>query len=190
MAIRKPESQLPNRPYLSHPRGWGRGLAGGWGGGWGGFAAPPSDWGGVPSGGGGGGWRLKIWYGGKGWVRGKEARSGSACSRRFSAGSRGELQQNNIVQFLAFFPILPPVCSPALYCFSILTKQPLQRSLQSLKRFSSAFDFGILLQPKCLHLHIPRVLIFSFVNAVVLMHEQGSPVGSSVRNDSCFEPVA
>ena len=25
MAIRKPESQLPNRPYLSHPRGGGGG---------------------------------------------------------------------------------------------------------------------------------------------------------------------
>ena len=30
--------------------------------------------------------------GGKGWVRGKEARSLSACSRRFSAGNRVEFQ--------------------------------------------------------------------------------------------------
>ena len=35
--------------------------------------------------------RQKILCGGKGWVRRKEARSGSACSRSFSAGSRGEL---------------------------------------------------------------------------------------------------
>ena len=43
-------------------------------------------------GGGGGGGVNNFGMGGKGWVRGKEARSGSACSRRFSAGSRGELQ--------------------------------------------------------------------------------------------------
>ena len=43
--------------------------------------------GGGPTGPGGGGEKFGM---GKGWVRGKEARSGSACSRRFSAGSRGE----------------------------------------------------------------------------------------------------
>ena len=48
-----------------------------------------SDWGGGQQGG-GGGVASEILHGGKGWVRGKEARSGSACSRRFSAGSRGE----------------------------------------------------------------------------------------------------
>ena len=53
------------------------------------FAAPPSDWGGSHRAG-GGGVASKNFAWGKGWVRGKEARSGSACSRRFSAGSRGE----------------------------------------------------------------------------------------------------
>ena len=55
----------------------------------GGGGVPPG--GGSHRAGGGGGWRQKILYGGKGWVGGKEARPGSACSRRFSAGSRGEL---------------------------------------------------------------------------------------------------
>ena len=50
--------------------------------------------GGVPQGGGGGGGVAAR--GGKGWVRGKEARSGSACSRRFSAGSRGEFCMPNV----------------------------------------------------------------------------------------------
>ena len=73
---------------------------GGGGGGWGGwptvgatdrhrFAAPPSDWGGSHRAGGvggGGGWRQKVLR----WEGLKEARSGSACSRRFPAGSRGE----------------------------------------------------------------------------------------------------
>ena len=79
------------------------------GGGWGGhgqFAAPPSDWGGShrAGGGGGGGWRQKILQGGKGWVRGKEARSGSACSRRFSAGSRGEFLGVQSMDFSHFHP--------------------------------------------------------------------------------------
>ena len=39
---------------------------------------------------GAGGVSHKILPGWKGWFGGKEARSGSACSRRFSAGSRGE----------------------------------------------------------------------------------------------------
>ena len=47
-------------------------------------AAPPSDGVGGPTG--QGGVRHKIWFGG----RGKETGSGSACSKRFSAGSRGE----------------------------------------------------------------------------------------------------
>ena len=46
--------------------------------------------------------------GGKGWVRGKEARSGSACSRRFSAGSRGEFMM--ISEVPGSSEALPAVC--------------------------------------------------------------------------------
>ena len=65
-------------------KGGGGGGGGGVGGGGRGVAAPPSDW--VPQGGGGG-------VASHGWVKGKEARSGSAFSRRFSAGSRGEFPE-------------------------------------------------------------------------------------------------
>ena len=86
-----PRTGKEERGFRKKRGGRAAGLkGGGWGVG-GGFTFIASDWRGVPQGGGGGGGVASQNFArGKGWVRGKEARSGSACSRHFSAGSGGE----------------------------------------------------------------------------------------------------